>query len=51
MKEKKLSRIDDPELSQTLVTVLQVAVVNLLHLFGVVPSSVVGHSSGEIAAA
>ncbi|KAH9986574.1 polyketide synthase [Xylariaceae sp. FL0662B] len=45
------SNIDDPEYSQTLCIVLQVALVNLLRRFGVRPSGVVGHSSGEVAAA
>ncbi|KAI1264012.1 putative polyketide synthase [Xylariaceae sp. FL1019] len=45
------SRLDDPKLSQTLCTVVQVALVNLLERFGVRPKGVVGHSSGEIAAA
>ncbi|GAW26469.1 putative polyketide [Rosellinia necatrix] len=43
--------IDDAEISQTLCTVLQTATVNLLRRFGVTPHAVVGHSSGEIAAA
>ena len=43
--------IDDPTSSQTLCTVLQVALVDLLAHSGVKPSAVVGHSSGEIAAA
>ncbi|KAI1355427.1 putative polyketide synthase [Xylaria sp. FL0043] len=43
--------LDDAELSQTLCTVLQIALVNLLRRFGVTPYAVVGHSSGEIAAA
>lgn len=47
---KKLS-IDDPTSSQTLCTVLQVALVDLLERCGVSPAAVVGHSSGEIAAA
>ncbi|KAI1129792.1 putative polyketide synthase [Nemania abortiva] len=45
------SLVDDPEFSQILCTVLQIALVDLLRLFGVQPSAVVGHSSGEIAAA
>ena len=40
-----------PDLSQPLCTALQIAVVDLLESFDVVPSIVVGHSSGEIAAA
>jgi acyl transferase domain-containing protein len=38
------------ELSQPLVTALQIALVNLLRLWNVTPHAVVGHSSGEIAA-
>ncbi|KAI0415231.1 putative polyketide synthase [Xylaria grammica] len=48
---KDQSNVDDPEYSQTLCSVLQLAVVKLLDTFGIKPSSVVGHSSGEIAAA
>ncbi|KAI8633359.1 putative polyketide synthase [Xylariaceae sp. FL1651] len=47
----KDSNIDHPELSQALCTILQVALVNLLLRFGITPYAVVGHSSGEIAAA
>jgi len=43
--------INEPEVSQTLCTALQLALVDLLRSFSVVPSAVVGHSSGEIAAA
>ncbi|KAG8157127.1 hypothetical protein KVR01_013117 [Diaporthe batatas] len=43
--------IDDPEVSQTSTTALQIALYNLLQALGVHPSLVVGHSSGEIAAA
>jgi acyl transferase domain-containing protein/NADPH:quinone reductase-like Zn-dependent oxidoreductase/NADP-dependent 3-hydroxy acid dehydrogenase YdfG len=45
------SQINLPEYSQTLCTVLQVALVDLLRHWGVVPKATVGHSSGEIAAA
>ncbi|CAN8097034.1 unnamed protein product [Discula destructiva] len=38
-------------ISQPLCTALQIALVNLLASWGVTPSAVVGHSSGEIAAA
>ncbi|KAI0880462.1 uncharacterized protein GGS22DRAFT_182315 [Annulohypoxylon maeteangense] len=44
-------RIHDPDLSQPLCTILQIALVDLLTSFNVVPVTVVGHSSGEIAAA
>ncbi|KAK3300901.1 uncharacterized protein B0H64DRAFT_449476, partial [Chaetomium fimeti] len=44
-------RINDPEVSQTLCTALQVALVDLLGHWGVRPKAVVGHSSGEIGAA
>ncbi|RYP24614.1 hypothetical protein DL765_000440 [Monosporascus sp. GIB2] len=40
-----------PEFSQPLVTALQLAILAVLISWGVEPSSVVGHSSGEIAAA
>lgn len=44
-------RINFPDFSQPLCTALQIALVDLLHSFGIVPGGVVGHSSGEIAAA
>ena len=40
-----------PEFSQPLVTALQLCIMAMLESWGVRPSSVVGHSSGEIAAA
>ncbi|KAI5917692.1 hypothetical protein F4810DRAFT_640865 [Camillea tinctor] len=43
--------IDKPEYSQPLSTALQIGLVELLKSFGVIPKAVVGHSSGEIAAA
>lgn len=40
-----------PEFSQPLVTALQLVIVAVLESWGIKPGSVVGHSSGEIAAA
>ncbi|ETS74933.1 hypothetical protein PFICI_13417 [Pestalotiopsis fici W106-1] len=51
LKPATASNIDNVEFSQTLCTVLQIALVNLLRKFHVLPSASVGHSSGEIAAA
>jgi acyl transferase domain-containing protein/D-arabinose 1-dehydrogenase-like Zn-dependent alcohol dehydrogenase/SAM-dependent methyltransferase/NADP-dependent 3-hydroxy acid dehydrogenase YdfG len=45
------TRINEPEFSQPLCTVIQVAMVQLLRHWGLAPSAVIGHSSGEIAAA
>lgn len=45
------SRINHAAYSQPLCTAIQVGIVNLLQRMGIRPSSVVGHSSGEIAAA
>ncbi|KAI8238831.1 Highly reducing polyketide synthase alt5 [Colletotrichum sp. SAR 10_96] len=45
------STIHKPALSQPLCTALQVAIVDLFRSWDVVPQSVCGHSSGEIAAA
>lgn len=50
-KSKEESNVDDPEFSQTLCTIIQVALVDLLYHFKILPAAVVGHSSGEIAAA
>ncbi|CAJ2506588.1 Uu.00g077740.m01.CDS01 [Anthostomella pinea] len=45
------TNIDKPEYSQPLSAALQIALVELLKSFGVVPKAVIRHSSGEIAAA
>lgn len=47
----QLSRLNSAELSQPLCTALQIALVDTLTTLGVTPTAVVGHSSGEIAAA
>ncbi|KAE8417625.1 hypothetical protein BDV36DRAFT_256648 [Aspergillus pseudocaelatus] len=45
------TRINEPEVAQPANTALQIALVELLHGVGVQPAAVIGHSSGEIAAA
>lgn len=42
-----LSRIHDPEFSQTVCTALQIALVSLLKQWGIEPAATVGHSSGK----
>ena len=49
--EASNSKVDEAFISQPLCTVFQIALVDLLRSWGVQPSIVVGHSSGEIAAA
>ncbi|KAJ5345682.1 hypothetical protein N7452_003686 [Penicillium brevicompactum] len=43
--------LEDPTLAHPLCTILQIAAVDLLRSWNVVPNLVVGHSSGEIPAA
>lgn len=43
--------LDKAEFSQPLCTAVQIGLVNLLNKWGITPAAVVGHSSGEIAAA
>lgn len=45
------SKINEPMVSQAACTALQVALIDLMNSWGVSPTRVVGHSSGEIAAA
>ncbi|KAI1170512.1 polyketide synthase PksD [Nemania sp. FL0916] len=44
-------RLEDPQLSQPICTALQIALVELVRSFNAIPKAVIGHSSGEIAAA
>lgn len=50
-KQGDVSRVKSSELSQPLCTIVQVAIVDLLRSWRVLPVAAVGHSSGEIAAA
>ncbi|KAM0421221.1 hypothetical protein ACHAPT_010941 [Fusarium lateritium] len=45
------TRINEPALSQPACTALQIALVELLRSWSIQPRAVIGHSSGEIAAA
>ncbi|KAF7445064.1 Polyketide synthase module protein [Pyrenophora tritici-repentis] len=47
----KQSRVGEAEIAQPATTAIQIALVDLLENFSIRPSRVVGHSSGEIAAA
>ena len=48
---EEAARVHEAEVAQPLTTALQIALVDLLRASGIVLSAVVGHSSGEIAAA
>lgn len=50
-KPARKSRVDEAEFSQPLCTALQVALVDAYAAIGIRPTAVLGHSSGEIAAA
>ena len=50
-KTKDQSIIDQAQYSQPLCTALQISLVMLLRSWGIQPTAVVGHSSGEIGAA
>ncbi|KAI1110618.1 hypothetical protein F5Y14DRAFT_345509 [Nemania sp. NC0429] len=51
LKPGSSSRVHDSEFSQPLCTAIQLALFDTLKAFGVQPAAVIGHSSGEIAAA
>ncbi|KAM7216063.1 Acyl transferase domain containing protein [Rhypophila decipiens] len=48
---EETSRVHKAELSQPLCAAIQIVIVNLLQRWGISPVAVIGHSSGEIAAA
>ena len=50
-KDSKSSQINTPYMSQPACTALQIALTDLLRSWGLQPTSVMGHSSGEIGAA
>ena len=51
LREDKESRLKEAELAQPATTAVQIALVDLVRTWGIVPDTVVGHSSGEIGAA
>ncbi|KAK2877027.1 Type I Iterative PKS [Arthroderma sp. PD_2] len=51
LKASHPTRVDEPEFAQTLCSAVQLGIANLLSRWGILPAGVVGHSSGEIAAA
>ncbi|SPJ84320.1 probable polyketide synthase [Fusarium torulosum] len=51
LKDSNLSYISSARISQPATTALQIALVDLFDSFHITPSYVIGHSSGEIAAA
>lgn len=48
---RESSKVNNPALSQPLCTAIQIGIVDLFRSWGIAPRAVVGHSSGEIAAA
>lgn len=50
-RDKASSRVGEARISQPASVAIQLALTDLLHSWGIVPSSVVGHSSGETGAA
>ncbi|GES63212.1 polyketide synthase [Aspergillus terreus] len=49
--DKGNARVNEPAIAHPSSTAIQIALVDLLESWGITPSRVVGHSSGEIAAA
>ncbi|KAM0809251.1 hypothetical protein AB5N19_09594 [Seiridium cardinale] len=51
LKDKTTSQVDQPHISQPICSAVQLGLTELLKSWCITPSSVTGHSSGEIAAA
>ncbi|TVY84967.1 Highly reducing polyketide synthase azaB [Lachnellula suecica] len=51
MRDDKCTRVSEVNLSQPITVALQLCLVDLLRSWGITPSAVTSHSSGEIAAA
>ena len=51
LKSEQESNIQRPDISQALLSIVEIGLVDVLSFFGVKPVAVVGHSVGEIAAA
>ena len=51
LRSKETSHLAETQFSQPICTALQLAILDLLRQWGIKPSAVVGHSSGEMAAA
>ena len=49
--QKRAARLAKAEYAQPLCAAIQIVIVNLLKTWGITPNAVVGHSSGEMAAA
>ncbi|KAL2875455.1 hypothetical protein SGCOL_009367 [Colletotrichum sp. CLE4] len=50
-RDEKSTRVNEPHLSQPVCVALQICLVDLLKSWGIQPTAVTSHSSGEIAAA
>ena len=51
LRSKEASRLAETRFSQPICTALQLAILDLVEQWGIKPNAVVGHSSGEMAAA
>ncbi|PSN67767.1 lovastatin nonaketide synthase [Corynespora cassiicola Philippines] len=49
--DEHTTRVNQAHISQPACTAIQLALIDLLRSWGIIPTAVVGHSSGEIAAA